>query len=124
MNMGKLKNPPRELAMRVLTEVDFEHRFNGVILRERVGAVPITLYSFEEIGSFLNDRHPRLDFEQLEKWIRSVMVDTELAEQIAEAIAKGKSDQNRSDRIRKLMEDRLSQCKKIFAKAESLARTM
>ena len=109
--MVRLRDPSRELAMRVLTEVDFERRLNGFILRERSGAVPITMYSFEEVVSFLNDRHPRLDLKQLEEWIRSVMGDTELAEHIAQAIKKGKNDQERTYSIRNLMEERLNQCK-------------
>ena len=111
MNMAKLGDPSRELAMKVLTEVDFEHRLNGFILRERAGAVPITMYRFEEVVSLLNDRHPRLDFNELEGWIRETIGDADLAEQIAEAIRKGDSDQDRSLRIKKLLEERLSQCK-------------
>jgi hypothetical protein len=40
------------------------------------------------------------------------MGDEELAEQIADSIRKGKSDQNISLRIKKLMEERLDQCKR------------
>jgi hypothetical protein len=111
--MGKLQDPSRELAKRILTEVDFENRFNGFSLRERAGAVPITMYSFEEVVTLLNDRHPRLDFKQLEAWVRKTMGDKELAKQIAEVVKDEPSDQDRSLRIRKLMEERLSQCKKF-----------
>jgi len=109
--MDKLKNPSNELAKRILTEVGFEDRLNGFILRERAGAVSITMYRFEEVVSLLNDRHPRLDFNELEGWVREAIGDAELAEQIAEAVRKGASDQDRSLRIKKLMEERLSQCK-------------
>ena len=44
--MGKLQDPSRELAKRILTDVDSESRFNGFSLRERAGALPITMYSF------------------------------------------------------------------------------
>ena len=111
IKMDKLKNPSNELAKRILTEVGFEDRLNGFILRERAGAVPVTMYRFEEVVSLLNDRHPRLDFNELEGWIREAIGDAELAEQIAEAIRKGDSDQDRSLRVKKLMEERLSQCK-------------
>jgi hypothetical protein len=117
MSMANLGDPSHELAMRVLTEVDFECRLNGFILRERAGAVPITMYSFEEVVSLLNDRHPRLDFDKLETWIRKTMGDKELAEQIVDAVRKENSDQNRSLRIKELMEERLSQCKKLPKKA-------
>jgi len=49
----------------------------------------------------------------LEAWVRKAMGDEEMAEQIAEAIKKGKSDQERSYLIKKLMEKRLSQCRKL-----------
>jgi hypothetical protein len=108
-----LKHPSQELGKRILTEVDFEDRLVGFSLHERKGPNPITMYSFEEVVSLLKEPHPRLDFSELEMWVRKTMDDQELAEQIAEAIGQGKSDQNRSDRIRKLMEERLRQCKKI-----------
>jgi hypothetical protein len=111
--MGKLQDPSRELAKRILTEVDFEDRLNGFSLRERAGAVPITMYSFGEVVTLLNDRHPRLDFNQLEAWVSKTMGDKELAREIAEVVRDGRSDQHRSLRIRKLMEERLSQCKKL-----------
>jgi hypothetical protein len=111
--MRKLQDPSRELAKRILTEVDFKDRLNGFSLRERAGAVPITMYSFEEVVCLLNDRHPRLDFNQLEVWVSKTMGDKELARQIAEVVRDGRSDQDRSLRIRKLMEERLSQCKKL-----------
>jgi len=112
--MEKLRDPSRELAKRILTEVDFEDRLVGFSLHERTGPNPVTMYSFEEVVSLLNDPHPRLDFSELEIWVRKTMDDQELAEQIAEAIGKGKSDQNRSDRIKELMEERLDQCKRLI----------
>jgi hypothetical protein len=112
MSTAKLREPSQPLAMKVLTEVDFEHRLNGFILRQRAGAVPVTMYSFEEVVSLLHDHHSRLDFKQLEEWIRSVMSDTELAKHIAQAIRKGNNDQERAASIRNLMEERLNQCRR------------
>jgi hypothetical protein len=111
MRMGKLEDPSRELATRILTEVDFEDRLCGFSLRERSGPIPVTMYSFEEVVSLLNDLYPRLDFRELEGWIRSVMGDTELAEQIAQAVKKGNNDQERTYLIRDLIEERLNQCR-------------
>ena len=111
--MGKLKDPSRELAKKVLTEVDFEHRLNGFSLKERMGAMPVALYSFQEVVSLLNERHPRLDFKELEEWIRRTMGDKELARQIAEAVTNGRSDQDRLFQIKQLMEERLGQCKEL-----------
>jgi hypothetical protein len=114
MSMAKLGDPSHELAMRVLTEVDFERRLNGFILRERAGALPITMYSFEEVVSLLNDPYPRVDFNELEGWTRETMDDMELAEQIAEAVRIGRSDQDRLQHIKRLMEERLNQCKRLI----------
>jgi hypothetical protein len=113
MNMTKLGNPSRELAIRVLTAVDFEHRLDGYCLRERAGVVPVTMFSFEEVVSLLNDPYPRVAFDELEKWVREAMDDKELAECIAEAIRIGRSDGDRSLHIEKLMAERLNQCKKL-----------
>jgi hypothetical protein len=111
--MGKLQEPSKNLAKRILTEVDFEDRLSGFNLRERAGAFPVTMYSFEEVVSLLNDPHPRLDFNELEGWVRKTMKDGELADQIADAINKGHSDQERTHFIKNLMEERLNQCKKV-----------
>jgi hypothetical protein len=70
------------------------------------------MYRFEEVVTLLNDPYPRLDFNELEEWVRKTMGDKELAEQIAEAVRDEGNDQDRSLRIKKLMEERLSQCKK------------
>lgn len=111
--MSKLQDPSRELAKSILTEVNFENRLNGFSLRERAGAIPVTMYSFEEVISFLNDPYPRIDFNELEKWVIKTMGDEELAGQIAEGVRIGRSDQDRLLHIRKLMGERLSQCKKF-----------
>jgi len=110
MKMGKLRFPSNDLSKRILTEVGFEDRLEGFSLHERIGPNAVTMYSFEEVVSLLNDPHPRLDFKQLEEWIRSVMGDTDLAKHIAQAIKEGNNDQERTFSIRDLMEERLSQC--------------
>jgi len=111
--MHKLKNPSKELAIRILAEVNFEDRLEGFSLRERSGPIPVTMYSFKEVVSLLQDTYPRIDFIELETWVRRIMNDQELADQIADSIMKGNSDQNRSLRMKKLMEERLSQCQKL-----------
>lgn len=112
--MGKLKGPSSQLANTILTEVGFEDRLNGFVLRERSGPMPVTMYSFIEVVSFLNEPHPRLDFNELEAWVRGAMNDDELADRIAKTIRSGKSDQERSLRIKKAMQERLCQCKKFI----------
>ena len=112
--MDKLKNPSKELGKRILSEVGFKDRLVGFNLHERTGPNPITMYSFEEVVSLLNEPHPRLDFDELETWIRKTMGDKELAEQIVDAVRKENSDQNRSLRIKELLEERLDQCKRLI----------
>jgi hypothetical protein len=111
--VGKLKDPSRDLAVRILTEVDFGDRLNGFSLGERSGPMPVTLYSFAEVVTLLNDPYPRIDFIELETWVGKTMGDNELADQIAEAIKKGHSDQERTHFIKDLLEERLNQCKKL-----------
>ncbi len=109
--MGKLKAPSNGLIKRILAEVDFEDRMEGYRLRERSGPLPVLMYRFEEVVSFLNDSHPRLDFKKLEEWVRRIMDDPELAEKIDGAIKKGNSDLERTCLIRDWMEERLTQCR-------------
>jgi hypothetical protein len=109
--MIKLSKPDKELVSRVLNEVGFEECMVGYRVRERLGPTKTSMYSFEEVVNFLNDRFPQLRFEELEKWVKVVMKDEELALKIAEAVEEENNDRDRTDRIRILMEERLSQCK-------------
>jgi hypothetical protein len=59
-------------------------------------------------------RFEREDFNELETWIRKTMRDKELADQIADAVRKENSDQNRSLHIKELLEERLDQCKRLI----------
>ncbi len=110
--MGKLRVPPDDLKKRILAEVGFEDRLNGFCLRERSGPTSVIMYSFEEVVSLLNDPYPRLDFVELETWIKKTMRDEELADRVAEAVRNGSSDQDRSLRISALLMERLDQCKR------------
>ena len=108
--MGKLSEPSADLVSRVLNEVGFEDRLMGYRFRERTGPMSMTLYSFEEIVEFLNDPHPRIDFNRLEEWVREVMKDEELAGEINKIILRDDSDQKKSIQIRDMMGERLLQC--------------
>ena len=116
--MMKLSKPSKELAERILAEVGYDNRLIGFRLHERLGAIPLTMYSFEEVVRLLNSPNPRLDFNRLEEWVRKIMGDEELAGKIREAAEKGESDQERTRRIRYVMNERLSQCK-TFSSAKS-----
>jgi hypothetical protein len=109
--MKELSKPDEELVFRVLGEVGFEERIVGYRISERLGPVKTSMYSFEEVVNFLNDKFPQLEFEELEKWIRVVMKDEELALKIAKAVEEETNDHDRTERTRTLMQKRLSQCK-------------
>ncbi len=117
ITVGKLREPTGEVALRMLREVGFADRLEGFSLRERAGAIPVTMYSFQEIVSLLNEAHPRLDFNELEAWIRRTACDQELAEEIAKIVSTGRNDRERTLRIKRLMEERLNQCKKQAGRA-------
>ena len=110
--MEKLKAPSHELTIRVLGEVAFEDRLIGFSLRSRSGSLPVTMYKFEEVVTLLNDPFPRLDWSDLERWIKNIIRDPDLVEEIVAAVKEEKSDRDRCLRIRVRMEERLNQCKK------------
>ena len=108
-----LSKPSKDLAAKILAEVNFENRFIGYKMRERSGTIRVTSYSFEEIVHLLNDRMPQISLEVLGKWLREVMGDEELADKIAAIREKGESDLERILLARNLAETRLRQCKAI-----------
>lgn len=69
------------------------------------------MYRLEELVAFFNEQHPRLDFEDLEAWVRNIMDDKELADHIREALSEAESDQSRCEVVRGLLEERLGQCR-------------
>ena len=109
--MEKLSKPDKKLVSRVLNEVGFNERIVGYRVRQRSGPAMTTMYSFEEIVNFLNDKFPLLKFEELKRWLKDVLKDEELAMRIAEVVEEEKNDHDRTQRIKELMVERLSQCK-------------
>lgn len=108
--MAALKQPSEELVRHILREVSFEERFEGYGLRERSGPKRETMYRFEELVSFLNDQHPRFDFDDLAAWLRDIMQDVELADHVNTAVSKAMSNQARCEAVRELLQERLAQC--------------
>ena len=109
--METLHRPDKDLISRILNEVGFEERIVGYQVRERSGPAMKTMYSFKEVVDFLNDRLPYIDFKELEKWVRNVMKDEQVALKISEIIGQEDNDFDRTKRIRVLMGERLRQCK-------------
>lgn len=119
--MGWLKEPSKRLARRVFREVSFDDRFEGYRLRERSGPRLVTMYRFEEVVSFFNDQHPRLDFEELRTWIRDIMGDKELADRIGDALSEEESGQSTCEVVRRLLEVRLGQCREASGRKDDEA---
>jgi hypothetical protein len=107
----QLSRPDKELVFRVLNEVGFEERIVGYRISERLGPTRTSMYSFEEVVIFLNNKFPQLEFAELEKWVKVIMKDEELALKIAKAVEEETNDHGRTQRIRTLIQERLSQCK-------------
>ncbi|MHC4309723.1 MAG: hypothetical protein ACYSSN_07240 [Planctomycetota bacterium] len=110
--MKELSEPDNDLVSRVTNKVRFEDRLIGYRIRERAGAFRTTLYSFEEVVHLLNDKLPQLNLKQLQKWIRMVIRDEDLADRIAETIEQKNNDLEKVSHVRMLMGERLCQCKK------------
>jgi hypothetical protein len=108
-----LSKPSKKLALRIMSEVNFDQRIEGFRLWERAGVLPVRLYSFSEVVGFLADPFPRIDFHALADWIRDVMIDPELSKMVNEIIAADAADLDRAKQIRDLMGIRLEQSKKI-----------
>ena len=111
--MKNLTAPSRVLGARIVKKVPFEDRFIGYSLSERHGAIRITSYSFQEVVNLLRGPMPRIDFNALVEWVGRTFGDSELAEYMAEAVQKGTNDHARVVHLRKLMEERLGQCRDI-----------
>ena len=109
--MLKLAPPDNKIVFKILSSVNFEDRLIGYLVGERSGAERISLYSFEEVVAFLGSTLSQIDFKDLERWTRLVIGDEELGESISNAVKAEPNDQERTRRIRTLLEERLAQCK-------------
>ncbi|MGD2094856.1 MAG: hypothetical protein PVH77_07610 [Phycisphaerales bacterium] len=110
--MHSLSEPKEDLVFRIISEVQFEERLTGYRMRERAGAIRASMYSFEEVVHLLNDQFPYVNLKTLEKWIKEIIGDEELAETIAEVTEQENNDRDKLSRVRALMGERLCQCKK------------
>jgi len=111
--MAKLREPSEEIAYRIMDEVGFDNRLTGYRMHPRLGPTPANLYSFEEIAAFLEDPMSQVDYDELFEWMRDVMDDQELAGKIKTETQTSKSPLKKNINIRRLMEQRLIQCKRV-----------
>lgn len=92
----ELTAPSPELAERLLREVGQAERLTGLKMSVMGGSNPVALYSLAQVASFLNigtyeqaiqpnnqETIGYIDLGALEKWVREVLEDTELADAVA-----------------------------------------
>jgi len=111
--MKPFEPPTKELATRILGEVDFPDRLIGHKMRRRMGPVPVSLYSFEEVVRFLTEDIPQIDLEDLHTWVGEKIGDKDLALAIEEISRKDMDDPEKFLHIKGLMAARLGQSRRI-----------
>jgi len=111
--MKPFRPPTKELATRILGEVDFPDRLIGHKMRKRMGPVPVSLYSFEEVVRFLTEDIPQIDLEDLHTWVGEKIGDRDLARAIEEISRKDMDDPEKFLHIKGLMAARLGQSRRL-----------
>ena len=111
--MKPFQPPTKELATRILGEVDFPDRLIGHKMRKRMGPVPVSLYSFEEVVRFLTEDIPQIDLQDLRTWVGEKIGDKDLARAIEEISRKEMDDPEKFLHIKGLMSARLGQSRRI-----------
>ena len=111
--MKPFQPPTTELAKKILGEVDFQNRLVGHRMRRRMGPVPVSLYSFEDIVRFLTQDIPQMDLDDLKTWVGEKIGDKDLARAIEEIGRKEMDDSEKLQHIRGLMAARLAQSRRV-----------
>ncbi len=111
--MKPIPPPTKELATRILEEVDFADRLIGHRMRRRMGPVPVSLYSFEQVVRFFTEDIPQIDLEDLRIWVAEKIGDRDLAGAIGEVDGREMDDLEKYLHIRGLMTARLGQSRRI-----------
>lgn len=101
--MRELSEPSAAMAEVALQEVEFDNRIIGYRHHKRMGAVPVTLYKYEEIIALLSEKLPQIDYVELENWVRNIMGDPELADLIQDTGDSDLADVPRCKKIAELM---------------------
>ena len=109
--MENLSEPSPELVSLISREVDFKDRLIGSNLHERAGIKTISLYSLHELYMMLNKRYPQIDLYKVERWVRMVIKDEELAAKIKTLLEQPGIDLDKLLQTRDLIGLRLTQCR-------------
>jgi len=124
----ELSEPSRELAVRLLGKVRFEDRLEVTRSAAMAGDIRSWVYTLQEAADFLHVSriedlvqiggrggigyiHP----PALQRWVRDVFQDDELASAIEEKIEAGSCYAERMVGIKRLLEQRLAQCHNVLA---------
>lgn len=122
--MAKLAEPSKDLAARLLSELDYEKRLVGYEMSPATGNAQRSLYSLQEAYDFLkmgeaDDLLLRgggaligyLDLDELRQWVGDVLGDQDLAAAVGQAVADAENYRDRLLEVRQLVRERLDQCK-------------
>ncbi|MDI3281340.1 MAG: hypothetical protein QJR13_08235 [Bacillota bacterium] len=124
--MAVLSEPSRELALKLLREVEYEERLVGYKMSPATGNEQCSLYSLQEVADFLRmdslehyllkGGHPfigYIDLEELTRWVGEVLGDQELARALEEELKQGESYQSKVALVKPLLKQRLEQCRAL-----------
>lgn len=127
--MPGLGAPPAAVVDRLTTEVGFDDRLIGVKRTLTTGHTSESIYSFEELLTFLHtpgsverllmrgghDQIPYIDLDELVAWLRDVMRDAEAASAVALEAASDASYSDRIDAIHRILRERWEQVQGVLA---------
>lgn len=132
--MGRLSEVTEEMAVKLLSGVEFSEHLKGTKFHAMSGGVPIFMRELQEASDFLQTGSlgslltlggggtiNYLDWTKLKNWVADVFGDQELADAIGEEIDKGNSYLNTISPIKELLEERLQQCKDFLQKTDPVS---
>ncbi len=121
--MVQLSKPSKELVARLMKKVDYQKQLKGVIMNAMAGTIERSIYSFQDACNFLYSSSLEelqaaggagsiryIDFGVLQKWLREVFGDEELATAIGQEVATEAFYGKQLPLVKKLLMQRLNQC--------------
>jgi hypothetical protein len=121
--MVSLPEPSRDVALRVVGEVDFEERLLGVKMRPMVGNQEHFIYSVKEVLEFLRMERVEdlltpgskeyvgyIDLRILERWMAEIIKDKDLAQAIKGESERSDNFKDQVAGIKTLIAQRFDQC--------------
>jgi hypothetical protein len=133
--MDRFSDVTEDFAMKLLSEVSFDLRFNGTKFHAMSGGIPVVFTELQEVKDFLHVAPlPSLltvggggtvnyvDWTKLIAWVEEVFGDQELARAIGEEIEKGNSYVKTMGPIKNLIEERLLQCRALLQSKEMVTK--